>query len=87
VKSLKIYIISTNFNIYYHEVERMELKNVVSIHANMGRVQCALTLSLNTKALKKYDVQYTNKLNNNNYSCPYINSEYLHLPCAHEEVM
>jgi len=50
VKSLKLYIISTNFNIYYHKVEWMELTIVVQTHANMGRVQGALTLPLNTKA-------------------------------------
>ena len=50
VKSLQLYIITTNFNIYYNKVEWMELKNVVPIHANIGRGQGALTFSLNTKA-------------------------------------
>jgi hypothetical protein len=50
VKRVTLYSINTNFNIYYHTTEWMELTNVVRIHVNMGRVQGVLTMSLNTKA-------------------------------------
>jgi len=36
------------------------------------------------KGIKKCEVSCKNKLNNNNYDFPYINSEYLHLTCTHE---